>query len=186
MTAMAEKSIASTIDWSIKKLIELASEYDSVVDIGCGSGNTIKRIKAKRRYGVDACELALLKASQRNNGVKFIKADLKDELYNSIPTVECIIGIDIIEHFNISDAVDLIKICELKATKCIMFFIPVGDHPQVRDDRGFNNHYYQTHRSTWYPKDLKKMGYEVYHYPNWHKNNILKEKGAMWCRKILA
>jgi cyclopropane fatty-acyl-phospholipid synthase-like methyltransferase len=182
-----EKSIVSTIDWSVAKLIELASQYNSVLDIGCGTGSTIKKVKAKHRFGIDACQ-AVIDAARKGNmeGVDFYCLDLHGLAKFWKRSVECIIGIDIIEHLEPGDAVQLLKDCEQIATKCLMFFVPVGKHPQTKDDRGFGNDFYQIHRSTWYPKDMEELGYEVRHYPEWHKNvKPPKEKGAMWCRKIL-
>lgn len=171
-------------NWSIVRLIEIASEYDSVLDIGCGSGSTIKRINAKERVGIDICHAAIRAARVNNNGVEFVYENLSELL--SIRTFECVIGVDIIEHFEMDDAIKLLEVCEATATKNLMFFVPVGNHPQIKDDRGFGNNYFQTHRSTWYPEDMEKLGYEVDFYPDWHKNaGPEKDKGAMWCRKIL-
>jgi len=160
------------------------------MDIGCGTGNTLKKIKARHRFGIDACQAAITKAREGTfihlDDLTFYCFDLKGLRKVWKRKVDCIIGIDIIEHFEPEDALCLLKDCEQIATKCLMFFVPVGNHPQTKDDRGFNNHFYQTHRSTWYPQDMVGLGYEVRHYPNWHKNvKPPKEKGAMWCRKIL-
>ena len=173
--------------WSIPKLIRLASQYDSVLDIGCGSGSVIKRIRAKHRIGIDACEKAISHANHGNNGVVFMVGDLL-RLPNLISDkMDCVIGIDIIEHFEKEDAYQLIFDCEDIADMCLMFFIPVGLHPQTKDDRGFDNDYYQTHRSSWYPEDMEELGYTVHYFPNWHKNPAPgKEKGAMWCLKRLV
>jgi SAM-dependent methyltransferase len=181
------KSTAPTIKWSTKRVIDTVSGYTSVLDIGCGTGNTISRVRALRRYGIDGCAAAISVARQKCNDVIFEIFDLKSlEQFWKHGHVDCVIGLDIVEHFFPKDAVRLIKACEAIATKHLIFFIPVGKHVQIRDDRGFGNHYYQTHRSTWYPHDMAGLGYEVFHYPDWHKNpGPGKEKGAMWCQKIL-
>jgi ubiquinone/menaquinone biosynthesis C-methylase UbiE len=180
------KSTASTNEkWSIRKVIQEASKYNSVLDIGCGAGRLIKRIQAPVRVGIDACQQVIDEANKKNNGVVFGCLDLihLDALYPE-NYIECVVGIDIIEHFEKEDAIKLLQECERIASKCLIFFVPVGNHPQTKDDRGFGNDHYQTHRSTWYPKDMKKLGYEVFHYPNWHKNiKPPKEKGAMFCLK---
>jgi hypothetical protein len=152
------------------------------------SGKVIKQVSAEVRYGIDVCDRALAVARRTNNGVKFRHLDLMRVLRNSktLPDVQCVIGLDIIEHFTKEDAVLLLVTCEGVASKCVMFFIPVGNHPQACDDRGFENHYYQTHRSKWYPDEMERLGYDVWFYPNWHKKvKPPKEKGAMWCVKML-
>lgn len=182
------KSTASTNEkWSIRRVIREASQYDSVMDIGCGTGRLIKRISAPIRIGIDAFQKVIDIANTKNNGVIFGCLDLArlEALYPD-NYIECITGIDIIEHFTKEDAVHLIRKCEDIASKCLIFFIPVGNHPQTKDDRGHGNDHYQTHRSTWYPEDMEKLGYEVHYYPEWHKNiKPPKEKGAMFCLKHL-
>ena len=177
--------------WSIRETIREASKYDSVLDIGCGTGKLIKQIAANRRYGIDACQKAIdianVVTKVGNSNVLFGCFDLKnlgEEPKLLDKSIECVIGIDIIEHFSKEEAIKLIHTCEKIASKCLIFFVPVGNHPQTKDDRGLGNDHYQTHRSTWYPEDMEKLGYEVFHYPNWHKNiKPPKEKGAMFCLK---
>jgi SAM-dependent methyltransferase len=186
---ITETSTALVCDrWSTQRIIKEASKYKSVLDVGCGSGRVIKAIKSRDRYGVDVCTKALEAAKEDNNGVTFRELDLTRVIHgtDSLPEVECVIGLDIIEHFTKEDAVLLLVHLEGLVSKCLMWFIPVGHHPQFKDDRGFGNDYYQTHRSTWQPEDMERLGYDVWFYPNWHKNNKPpKQKGAMWCRKIL-
>lgn len=177
-----------TNKWSIQKLIQVASTYDSVLDIGCGNGTLIKKIRAERKLGIDACLKAIKDAGKSTKvNTSFMCRDLANlDSMVEPKSFDCVIGVDIIEHFVKEDAIKLIKMCEDIATKRIVFFIPVGNHPQTSDDRGYNNHHFQTHRSTWYPEDMEKLCYEVFHYPDWHKNiKSPKEKGAMWCQKIL-
>jgi cyclopropane fatty-acyl-phospholipid synthase-like methyltransferase len=170
----------------VRSLVEIASQYNSVLDIGCGSGSTIIKIRSKIRYGIDVCDKALKVAERRNNGVEFINMDLNRVINEEcdLPVVECIYGIDIVEHFPLLQSAALIQICNKTALKCLMWFIPVGHHPQSKDDRGFGNHYFQTHRSKWFPEMIAKLGYDVWYYPEWHKNiKPPKSKGAMWCLK---
>lgn len=164
-----------------------ASQYDSVIDIGCGSGSLIKSIKSPHRWGVDACENAINAAKGSNNGVNFIVGDIREPSSLFKEKVDCVVGVDIIEHFEKKEAYKLILDYEDITDFCLMFFIPVGNHPQTKDDRGFNNDYYQTHRSTWYPEDMIELDYQVHYYPEWHKNiGLGKDTGAMFCIKRLG
>ena len=186
---ITETSTPSTIKWKTDKLVQLASQHRSVLDIGCGDGHVIKQVKAEERFGIDVCAKAITKAKRHNNGVKYYCFDLMRvvEGFQALPRVDCIVGMDIVEHLWVADAKKLLGVCERACAKCLIFFIPVGHHPQTTDDRGFGNDFFQTHRSTWYPEDMESLGYEVWHYPNWHKNiKPPKEKGAMWCQKLLA
>ena len=64
-----------------KQVVQLASSIspDSVLEIGCGLGDIISRIRAKERYGFDIDENAIKAANMiHNNGVKFKVASLFD------------------------------------------------------------------------------------------------------------
>jgi len=183
-----EKSTASPEDsWSTQRIIDEASKYDSVLDVGCGIGKHIKAVKADVRVGVDAFGPVLEAAKRGNNGVVFKACDLNEPNGLAGMSFDCVMGIDIVEHFVKDDAVRLIARCEQIAKKEVLFFIPVGAHPQTKDDRGFKNDYYQVHRSTWHPEDMERLGYDVWYYPNWYDwaENVPKEKGAMFCQKIM-
>jgi len=189
MIHVIEQSRQSNIRWCGDTMIELGNQYDSVLDVGCGVGRVIRSIEAKEKYGIDVCAKAIAKARKDHRGVKFSCYDLQLVIQGQkqLPKVECVLGLDIIEHFSKSDAAVLLQKCEEAASRCLMWFIPVGYHPQTKDDRGFGNDYHQTHRSIWHPEDMDQLGYEVWYYPNWHaKHKPPKEKGAMWCRKLLV
>ena len=201
MRGMKGKSMQSTIDWSTSKLIEVAGQYKSVLDVGCGDGRILKQVRSPVRHGIDACQKAIDVANADGNqklglfqGVPVYDVDFQCFDLNTVliglrllPEVECVYGLDIIEHFEHKAAIDLLQKCEEAASKCLMWFIPVGNHPQSKDDRGFDNDYFQTHRSKWYPEDMEELGYRVFFYPHWHKNiKPPKEKGAMWCLKELG
>ena len=51
---------------------------------------------------------------------------------------------------------------EVVAKKSVTMFIPVGEHPQDGDDK------LMQHRAVWEPEDVAKMGYEVWHFTDWH------------------
>jgi cyclopropane fatty-acyl-phospholipid synthase-like methyltransferase len=191
---ITEKSIVSTNEWCIEKVKSEASKYDSVLDIGCGAGELINSINADKRLGIDICDAAISKAQQlrtrkkyRIQPVQYLVGDIMCITSIVKKRIDCIIGIDVIEHFNKYNASNLILQCEAKAKKKLIFFVPVGVHPQTKDSKGFGNDYYQTHRSSWYPEEMEERGYEVFYYPDWHKNILPpKEKGAMFCIKTLA
>jgi 2-polyprenyl-3-methyl-5-hydroxy-6-metoxy-1,4-benzoquinol methylase len=164
------------------------NQYHSVLDIGCGQGEFIRlQGGVPVRAGVDICAEALEFAESKdvNNDVIYLRHDLLTiERLFPVPMFDVVMGTDIIEHFTESDAKGLIEKCEYIAKKCTLFFIPVGDHEQHDyDPWGYGNEYYNAHRSTWKPDDMKKLGYEVWHWPTWHKERA-EAKGAMWCRKF--
>lgn len=179
-----------SINWSVKELIRRASQYASVLDVGCGKGNTIARVRAARRVGLDAAApcVAWCRSHHRDQDVHFVQYDVRRicELFDN-DAFECVYGMDIVEHLDKNGGLQLVHDCEVLASKCTMFFVPVGNHPQTDDPCGMGNEHFQQHRSTWYPEDMERLGYDVYYYPDWHKNiSPEKSKGAMWCVKKLA
>ena len=170
---------------STQQVFKIASQYNSVLEVGCGEGYNLNKISAPVKVGIDGFRPVMMK--NKSKDIVFIKFDLESYLQTLfLPnSFECIIGIDIIEHFDKSKAIELIEDWEKIASKCLMFFVPVGNHPQTEDDRGLGNDYYQTHRSTWFPEDMRKLNYDVTFHPNWHKNPN-KDTGAMFCYKKLG
>ena len=176
-------------------LIREAAKYASVLDVGCGSGAQLIRCRGpKVRLGIDICE-AMLKRGQdfiakhSLEGIELVQANLAqlDILYTP-DLFECVYGMDIVEHFEKDDACALIDNCERLASKLVMFFIPVGDHPQTTDDRHVGNEHYMTHRSTWYPEDMTSRGYDVWYFPDRHSKRRpwKKSNDAMWCAKTMS
>lgn len=42
----------------------------------------------------------------------------------------------------------------------ILLMVPEDEHPQHEDVTGFGGDIYQTHRSTWFVKDIKNLGFQ--------------------------
>lgn len=162
-----------------------ANQYHSVVEIGSGEGRFIETILSPHKIGVEGCQQMIdLGISQgRYKTTTPMCFNLNEiEKHFQPESVDCIIGLDIIEHFSIDDAISLILKCEKIAEHALAFFIPVGNHPQFVDDRGLNNSL-NIHLSTWYPQYMVELGYKVAYDDNFH-NEIGKDKGAMLAFKV--
>jgi hypothetical protein len=161
--------------------------YQSALEIGCGEGRRIKELNCPIRIGIDAFRPILENHNTDNDGTIRINYDLSKGLNNLFinKSIDCIIGIDIIEHFVKEDGFKLIKECEQISKNFVLFFIPVGNHPQTEDDRNLGNDYYQTHRSQWFPEDMISLGYTVHLDENFHSYKTEGDKGAMFCWKYL-
>lgn len=172
---------------AFEEIISVANCCHSVIEIGAGECYNLCRIQSPVRIGIE--------------GFRQLIEDNKDRAYRNIvplcldlgkiqevfvdKSIDCIIGIDIIEHFTMEEAITLIKRCEAISKKVCMFMIPVGNHPQMSDDRGYGNEL-NFHRSTWYPEDMEKLGYDVFFDANYYNPSLLsqgKELGCMYCRK---
>jgi SAM-dependent methyltransferase len=178
------------------EFITFVSQYDSVLDIGCGLGDYLNHITCRTRVGIDICTKALEIARDRagdQEGINYIQMDLDKfpKLCKSgyFGGFQCVIGTDILEHFEKDRAIEILECCEEIATKALLWFIPIGVHEQDSDPWDLGNDQYQKHKSVWEPGDMYSRGYEVWHYLDWH---ALKSEptpptdvGAMYCMKLL-
>lgn len=175
---------------STNSLVARASRYRSVLDVGCGTGNLLIKITSPVKVGVDVCANALELARNRNRKAKFYEHDVAklDELFYE-NEFECVCGMDILEHLERTQGEKLLDACERIADRCIMWFVPTGWCPYSRDQYHLGNKKYMTHRSTWDKEDLACRGYEVWHFPDWHKGHRHLEPewshSAVWCVKYL-
>ncbi len=170
---------------NVNVLFKEVSKYDSVLELGCGEGRNLNRTTCSFKVGIDAFRLIL--ETHKVDGNLRIHYDLRKGLTNLLlsNSFDSIMLIDIIEHFEKPFAFQLLSECERISRHLIVAFVPVGNHPQTTDDRGLDNDFYQTHRSSWQPEDFDKLGYDVSYIENYH-NQPGKDRGAMFCIKELT
>jgi len=163
--------------------IQEANQFESVLDIGCGAEPWFPQLSCKRKVGIDGFAPVLEDAKKGKPEAEFICMDTRDIKKNfKDGEFDTVMGVDIIEHLDDKRAVMAIKDCENIAREVVLFFIPVGIHKQCKDPNSGGNDKLQTHRSTWIPEDMAELGYEVWHFSDWHQNKA-KSAGAMWCIK---
>jgi hypothetical protein len=174
-----------------KDWVGLASSCHSVIEIGCGECNNLKLISAPVRIGIEGFRPLIEdhKNTENYKGIIPMCLDLHkiDEVFVD-KSIDCILGIDIIEHFTMDEALALLQKCENIAKKYVMYLIPVGEHPQMFDDRGYGNEM-NFHRSTWYPEDMEKLGYTVTYMEHYYNAMVLaqgKTQGCMYAYKELS
>jgi hypothetical protein len=81
--------------------------------------------------------------------------------------------IDVLEHFDKDVAFEWIENLK-KDFKKIILMVPAGVFPQEEDHSGFGAHEYQTHKSSWFEKDIEKLNFtEVIIDPVFHSNPVL-------------
>lgn len=131
-------------------------EVDNVYDIGAGI-RPIQWYKPKRHLCIEPCKQyidMLVKAGYetcRQTGLQFLK--------HAEPT-ESIYMLDVIEHMEKDEAVEVIALAEQVAQKQLIIFTPHGFLQQTVDGWGLGEDDWQTHRSGWLPDEFK-------HYHTW-------------------
>lgn len=136
------------------------ADCKSVLDVGCGSNSPIRWAK-KGFYceGIDIYKSSITKARKNKIHDKYTVGDMrKIEKYYNPKSFDAVIAIDVIEHLKKNESRKLIKGMEKIARKKIIILTPNGFVGQGH----FENNPYQEHKSGWYVKDLRKLGFKVY------------------------
>lgn len=147
----------------LKKLARELPGTGSIADLGCGSGNTMADALGLRRahghlhhIGVDIHEPSLTQASKAGRVPNPVLADLRDLPIPS-KSVDTAFLVDVIEHFERSDAARILSEAERIARRTVVVVTPRGFMEQHESD----GNPWQEHRSGWEACDLRSMGFTV-------------------------
>ncbi len=150
-------------DWAknnVNKLFKLP-KIESVLDVGCGLSLKSKFIPAKIRVGVDIYEEYFNHIESKVPYV-VIKGDVTKLKDMFVPkSFDLVILMDIVEHVEKGQALEMIAECEKIARKAVVIETPRGFVPQNIDILGYGGHEFQTHRCGWEVEEFEKMGYQV-------------------------
>ena len=140
--------------WPWKK-----GEIISILDVACGLSLKSKFIPAQIRVGVDIFE-DYFNHIESNVPYVVIKWDVRKlrEIFIS-KSFDLVLVLDIIEHLEKAESLNLLKQCEEIARKAVIVETPRGFIPQNIDILGYGGHEFQTHRSGWEVSELNKLGY---------------------------
>ncbi len=118
-----------------KEVLSLVpTDRDSVIlDLGCGYGSLVSMLKNNGYSsvkGVDISEEQVQKAQELGIS-EVVHSDLFNYLNKDDITYDCIIGIDIIEHFSKEELMKLLSLIKTKLKKSgkVIFRTPNGDAP---------------------------------------------------------
>jgi len=165
---------------TLDDFIRDASLFESVMDVGCGTGRWTSKLTAPRVIAVDGHRPTLEVAAGVCPSATLVCCDMRKlgELF--LPDcVECVVAMDVIEHLELAEALEVLKQFELLARLRVMLFVPIGDHPQTGDATNLGNVHLQQHRSTWHPEHLRELGYMVIVLPNFFGGRADKGTGAV-------
>ncbi|MFH1353986.1 MAG: class I SAM-dependent methyltransferase [bacterium] len=135
-------------------------EIDTVLDVACGLSFKSKFIPAKVRVGVDIFE-EYFNHIETDLPYAVVRYDVRKLGEIFIPkSFDLVLALDIVEHLEKDEALDMIKQCEEIAKKAVIIETPKGYVPQNIDILGHGGHEWQTHRCGWETHELEKLGYQ--------------------------
>ncbi len=155
----------------IKRLIH-GWQKMKILDLGSGPGDSYLRSRKFRGKDLTCLDIfePYLKECQRL-GFKILHLDALELSKRFKPaSFDIILAIDFLEHLEKEKGVRLLADLEKIARRKILIFSPLGWVPMDKDTHGFNNVYYQTHRSAWSLEDFQKRGYDCKVLKNLHKD----------------
>ena len=125
-------------------------EIESVVDVGPGEGTYRKFLGKKKLWiGVEVWESYVEKYKLRDIYDKIIVGDITDI---KLPTADCIIFGDVLEHMEKQKALDLLAKAREKYPHIILS-IPIGKYEQG----ALEGNPYEEHKSTWEFEELNSL-----------------------------
>lgn len=140
-------------------IYENTVDSNSVVELGAGFFRRLGSVhpNVKEKIGIEIYD-EYIKNATYHNCIKIHGDALKYRDYVSKNNLDTVLIVDVLEHFNDEDALNLIK--NLKEDfKKILLMLPVGVYEQNEDVTGHNGHEYQKHRSTWFKEDILKLNF---------------------------
>lgn len=139
---------------------EIIGSCQSLLDIGCGSGNHMRRITPYLTYslGVDIFQQSLDMADSKGvySETKLLSAT-NIHLAFKMDSFDCVVAFDLIEHLEKPEGLRLLDAMERIASKKVIVFTPNGFLPQGALDGNEQ----QIHRSGWSVSEMRSLNYRV-------------------------
>ena len=152
---------------------KLLSDSRTVLDIGCGVGETLKDFSCPIKIGVDAHRPYL----EHTKDGGFIKINFTAERLSELflpKSLDSVTLIDVIEHFEKGGALDVLRQVEEIAAKRVIVFTPRGFFQQLDVDHyGLGGESFQRHRSGWEVEDFQNRGYNIVIFSKFHDQKNL-------------
>lgn len=130
----------------------------SVLDVGCGASPTMREIGVARSVGAEGYRPSIERALKEKLQDEMVECDIRQLSKHFMPRqFDACVAMDVIEHLNKADGLELMKSMEAIAKKRVVFFTPNGFLPQ----RHAANDDLEEHLSGWDPAEMRGFGYRV-------------------------
>ncbi len=149
-----------------RELAQAIGDAKTVLDVGCGSSSPLALLNQRYAHtvGVDGFAPSLEESKAHCIHDEYVQADLLD--IDSIfepHAFDCVLSIDVIEHFEKPAALELIEKMECLARKRVVIMTPNGFLPQEEH----SGNIYQRHLSGWSVEEFRAMGYRIVGINGW-------------------
>jgi len=155
-------SVVSAPPVALRPLLRrLSAECHSVLDVGTGLMSSLELVDCPVKLGLDAHRPYL--EERRVATAVPVNAPAAEIERLFVPgAVDLVTLIDVVEHFTVGDAREVLRQAEAVAGRRVILFTPRGEFPQKGFDAfGLGGEELQRHRSAWEPEDLVTLGYRV-------------------------
>ena len=153
----------------------------TILDVGCGSASPIRNFSGKfYSVGVDAFAPSVKTSMEKQIHNDYCQLDVLSIDHRFTPgSFDCVLALDLIEHFNKSDGVRLIGKMEKIASKKVIIFTPNGFLSQNE----YDDNPLQVHLSGWTVGEMRKMGYRVIGINGWKPLRGENAAVRLWPKK---
>lgn len=133
----------------------------TLLDLGCGKNSPVKGFAKSLSYSlaVDSYAPYLEESRAKKIHSAYIRGDILTEC-RKMPnnSFDCVMALDVIEHFEKIDGFKLLAEMERLARKKIIIYTPNGFLKQT----AFGGNGVQRHLSGWTAEEMRRLGFKVY------------------------
>lgn len=142
-----------------EEILAVVSDCREVADLGCGRSSPLGELDPGQwRLGVDIHRPALEEARSRGTHDAYVQADVRAAGRLLKPdSCECVVLIDVIEHLDKEDGVDVLRAAEKVASRRVVVLTPNG----FVEQKEYGENRWQQHRSGWSAEEMAELGYRV-------------------------
>jgi len=139
--------------------------YQSVLDVGCGKDSPLKKVKCKIcSTGIDIFKKSIIESRKKKIHNKYVLGDIRHlPRYFKPKSIDAVVALDVIEHLDKKEALQLIRDMERIAKIKVILLTPNGFCHQ--DD--YDSNPYQVHKTGWSKMDLENLGYRIFGLRGW-------------------
>ncbi|MFC2072263.1 class I SAM-dependent methyltransferase [Chloroflexota bacterium] len=142
---------------TVRRVLE--NKGQSLLDIGCGDGRIIKALLKNKEVftiGADIDAQSLRECLKCGMHDGYILCDVR-KLPLKENSFDIVLSVEVLEHLEKEDGQKSIKAWEKIARRQVIITTPVG----ICEVQAPNGSSYDEHKASWYPGELKKLGYQI-------------------------